>query len=79
MNLNMQKTQRWWNRWPFILTVLAFAILLLGWDLLARFSGWSAQVFPGPIPVFISLGELATNGTLLKHTVASLFRITVGF
>ena len=79
MHSNNQKTQRWWDRWPFLLTVLAFAMLLLTWDLLARFSGWSAQVFPGPIPVFISLGELISNGTLLKHTVASLFRITVGF
>ncbi len=53
--------------------------LLLVWELLARFSGWSSQVFPGPMPVFVSLGELIADGTLLKHTIASLFRITIGF
>jgi NitT/TauT family transport system permease protein len=61
------------------LPFLAFAILLLVWDLLARFAGWSSDVFPGPLRVFISLGELMADGTLLKHTVASLFRVTVGF
>jgi NitT/TauT family transport system permease protein len=63
----------------FVIPGLAFVILLLVWDLLARFSGWSRQVFPGPLQVFTSLAELTANGTLLRHTVASLFRVTVGF
>lgn len=80
MNSDNQKIQHWWKRCPaFILSGCAFALLLLIWDLLARFSGWSSQVFPGPLPVFASLGELLSNGMLLKHTVASLFRITIGF
>ena len=58
---------------------LAFVLLLVIWDLLARYSGWSRQVFPGPLQVFVSFGELAANGTLLQHTVASLFRVTAGF
>ena len=62
-----------------VLPCAAFAGLLLVWDLLARFAGWSVDVFPGPLQVFISLGELIANGTLIKHTVASLFRVTVGF
>ena len=72
-------TRRGFNGRPLVWAGLAFAGLLVTWDLLARFSGWSAQVFPGPIPVFVSMGELIADGTLLKHTVASLFRITVGF
>ena len=79
MKPDNRKTQRWWNRYPFLLTGISFTMLLLIWDLLARFSGWSSQVFPGPLPVFTSLGELLSNGTLVKHTVASLFRITIGF
>ncbi|MEN8142801.1 MAG: ABC transporter permease [Thermodesulfobacteriota bacterium] len=59
--------------------IYSFSALLLIWDLTARFSGWSAQVFPGPLPVFISLVELTANGTLIKHSVASLFRVTAGF
>ncbi len=79
MNSENPKIQNWGERYPLILTGFAFAMLLLIWDLLARFSGWSNQVFPGPIPVFISIGELIGNGMLLKHTIASLFRITIGF
>ncbi len=44
-----------------------------------RFSGWSSQVLPGPYHVLNSMGELIASGALLKHTVASLFRVTAGF
>jgi NitT/TauT family transport system permease protein len=59
--------------------LLGFCALLLAWEMLARFSGWSRQVFPGPYTVLISMGELMAEGTLVKHTVASLFRVTTGF
>jgi len=57
----------------------AFLIFLGTWELTVRFSGWSEQIFPGPFPVFISFIELIANGTLIKHSVASLFRVTAGF
>ncbi len=79
MKPNKLKTHNLGKRYPFLLTGISFVFMLLIWDLLARFSGWSSQVFPGPLPVFVSMGELLRNGTLLKHTVASLFRITIGF
>jgi len=72
-------SRRWCDCRPFVYSGIALAGLLVVWELLARFSGWSPQVFPGPIPVFVSMGELIANGTLLRHTVASLFRITIGF
>lgn len=62
-----------------LIPFLGFLILLLVWEALARFSGWSRQVFPGPVVVLVSMGELLADGRLLKHTVASLFRVTVGF
>lgn len=58
---------------------LTFLISLVIWDLTSRFSGWSEQIFPGPLPVMVSLIELTANGTLIKHAVASLFRVTAGF
>lgn len=61
------------------LGLFAFMILLIAWEVLARFSGWSENIFPDPITVVASLGELAFNGTLLKHTIASLYRVTAGF
>ena len=64
---------------PFILSILAFSIILLLWELTVRFSGWSEHVFPGPSIVIVSLWELIVDGTLFKHAVASLFRVTAGF
>jgi NitT/TauT family transport system permease protein len=58
---------------------LGFLVLVVVWEGLARFSGWSQQVFPGPVVVLVSMGELLANGMLIKHAVASLFRVTVGF
>jgi NitT/TauT family transport system permease protein len=64
---------------PFYLSLISFSLVLLLWGLVAHISEWSDQVFPGPIKVMHSMWELITNGTLFKHSVASLFRVTVGF
>ena len=63
----------------FLLPFLAFCLVLGLWELLSRYSGWSDQVFPGPIMVTVSMLELIENGSLFKHSVASLYRVTVGF
>jgi len=65
--------------YAYLMPFLGFVALLLVWDVLARFSGWSRQVFPGPVVVLVSMGELVADGTLIRHTVASLYRVTVGF
>lgn len=65
--------------YAYLIPFLGFFALLLIWDVLSRFSGWSRQVFPGPVAVLVSMGELMMDGTLIRHTVASLFRVTVGF
>ena len=64
---------------PLLLALLAFGLLCLLWHLAAHYSGWSPQVFPGPMRVLVAMGELIAGGTLLKHSVASLFRVTAGF
>lgn len=63
----------WW------LGSLSFTLIIIAWEALARCSGWSTQVFPDPITVVTSLIELIANGTLVRHTVASLYRVTAGF
>lgn len=63
----------------YLLPLFGFTVLLGLWEILVRFSGWSQQVFPGPVAVTLSMGELLFSGMLVKHTVASLFRVTVGF
>ena len=64
---------------PLRYALFSFISILLLWDITSRFSGWSSQVFPGPLKVLYSLLELLANGTLIKHAVASLFRVTAGF
>ena len=61
------------------LGALAFLLIIIVWEVAARISGWSTDIFPDPITVVASLWELTINGTLLKHTVASLYRVTAGF
>ncbi len=62
-----------------ILPVISVLFVLSLWELVTRFSGWSQNVFPGPIAVLISMKELILNGQLLKNTVASLYRVSIGF
>lgn len=59
--------------------LLSFLLIVMIWELLARASGWSVHVFPDPWAVILSFIELLRDGTLLRHTVASLYRVTVGF
>jgi NitT/TauT family transport system permease protein len=72
LKLDTQKQKSW-------LGIITFLVILVIWEVFARFSGWSAHIFPDPITVVCSLGELISNGTLIRHTVASLYRVTAGF
>ncbi len=63
----------------FFLAFLSFFSLCLLWWGLIEFYDINEKVFPGPIIVFESFWQLLVDGSLLKHTVASLYRVTVGF
>ncbi|PIE72598.1 MAG: sulfonate ABC transporter permease [Deltaproteobacteria bacterium] len=63
----------------FFLPFLAFCGFGLSWSLASCFGGWNSQVFPGPLDVIASIWELTASGALIKHTIASLFRVTAGF
>ncbi|MFO1372370.1 MAG: ABC transporter permease [Candidatus Competibacteraceae bacterium] len=67
------------KRRRIVLPAFALLVIILLWGLAARYSGWSVQVFPDPSKVIYGLGELVANGALLKHSIASLFRVTIGF
>lgn len=58
---------------------LVFIGVVALWECAARISGWSSSVFPGPRSTAEGMWELILDGTLLKHSVASLYRVTVGF
>ncbi|HKA36773.1 MAG TPA: ABC transporter permease [Thermoanaerobaculia bacterium] len=53
------------------------ALLLVLWDLAIRFG--NVPLLPGPVAVARAIGELAYRGFLVKHLVASLFRVTWGY
>lgn len=60
-----------------ILPLLVVASFLALWSVTVS---WSAsELFPRPGQVIAALGELRHDGLLLKHVVASLFRVTWGF
>ena len=64
---------------PIFLSLITFSFICLLWQLLLRTNDISENIFPGPVTVFGSLWQLIADGSLLKHTVASLYRVTVGF
>lgn len=63
----------------YLFPLLTFLAIFVLWYGITNFSDWSAQVFPGPVQVLGSFGELMQDSSLLKHSVASLYRVTVGF
>ena len=66
------------SRLSVILLPLAVgALFLAAWHGAVKYSG--SDIFPTPMEVARGLGELATQGLLLKYIVASLFRVTWGF
>lgn len=71
---------RWYRgKQRVVLPFVSLVTIILIWELTVRYSGWSSQVFPSPSKVMRGMGELIANGTLLRHSIASLFRVTAGF
>ncbi len=62
-----------------ILSLLSFSLLIALWAGITYFGNFSEQVFPAPSLILVSGLELIKDGTLLKHIVASLYRVTMGF
>lgn len=62
-----------------ILPIFAFTLLIMMWEAGVRISDYGTEVLPEPITVFRSMMSLLFTGELWTHTVASLFRVTVGF
>jgi NitT/TauT family transport system permease protein len=53
------------------------ALLVAVWHVAVALSG--SLIFPTPWQVAVGLGDLAWRGLLLKHVIASLFRVTCGY
>ncbi len=57
----------------------SLVFVLVIWESIRRFGGFDSSVFPGPLETAAAMWELMRDGTLLRHAVASLFRVTIGF
>lgn len=64
---------------PLFLSMVSFSFICLLWGTLVNYYQISEAVFPGPVTVFGSFWHLLVDGSLFKHTVASLYRVTAGF
>jgi NitT/TauT family transport system permease protein len=60
-----------------LLPLSGIGALLVLWELGIRFG--RAPLLPGPLAVARAILELAQRGFLVKHVVASLFRVTWGY
>lgn len=74
MNPTPRRTLTARNVW---LPLSGLAVLLLLWSLAIRFG--RSSLLPGPWAVARAIAELAQKGFLVKHVVASLFRVTWGY
>jgi NitT/TauT family transport system permease protein len=58
---------------------LAFASFALGYELLARYGGYSPKFVPGLGAIAEAFLRLVENGVLLASTFATLYRLVAGF
>lgn len=61
------------------ITLLAFASVLVGWELLVRYGGFPPKLVPGLGVIWQAFLRLAGNGILLADTEATLYRLGAGF
>jgi NitT/TauT family transport system permease protein len=61
-----------------LLPLSGIAVLILLWDVALSTAG-GTQLLPRPFEVVRAIGELTQKGFLVKHVVASLFRVTWGY
>jgi len=61
-----------------LLPFSGIAVLVVLWDLALSIGG-GPKLLPRPLAVLRAIGELGERGILVKHVVASLFRVTWGY
>ena len=64
---------------PVIERVAFLTGLLLLWALASRIGPWPRYLFPGPVAVAASLGEMIADGRLGAAVVRSLSRLGQGY
>jgi len=70
---------RWTRRMRPLLGAATLGLLLLVWQGLGDFSVINPYLMPVPTDLVEATREMLADGSLLKHTLASLQRVVVGF
>ncbi|HVZ54815.1 MAG TPA: ABC transporter permease [Pseudolabrys sp.] len=60
----------------FVLFVLALALI---WEATARLAGFNRLLFPSLLTVFQRLGSMLASGELFNETLATLWKMTLGY
>src|SRR5215510_5075592 len=58
-----------------LISVFVVGVLIMAWWVAAR----PSKILPTPEKVILGIVELAGQGVLVQHVVASLFRVTMGY
>ena len=76
----LASTQSWWQKHRLELVALpAGLVAFLGlWALITRVGNYPTFILPDPLSVFNELTKIALNGTLWKHSAATLLEIAGG-
>ncbi len=59
--------------------LLVFLLILLIWELISLSGVYDSNTFPSPARVFQAFSNLTKSGILIRYSVASLYRVSVGF
>jgi ABC-type nitrate/sulfonate/bicarbonate transport system permease component len=59
--------------------IIAFAIVLLAWELASQSGTVSPLLLPSPSAVFSAFTHVLSSGDLFRHIGASLYRIVIGW
>jgi NitT/TauT family transport system permease protein len=60
------------------LIVLSFFLMLLVWQLFARFGGFPAFILPSPEQVAVRLAQALLDGSLIRNTLVTLVEVLAG-
>lgn len=74
----LQAKNRLFRRARLFLTPISMVLALVLWDLVARIANLPAFILPTPGRVFERFILAASDGTLLRHTLATLLEVVLG-
>ncbi|GIK58125.1 MAG: ABC transporter permease [Chloroflexi bacterium] len=62
----------------WLTTLVSFAFLVIGWQLLVTLGGYQKFILPGPLDVWRQMQIVAADGRLLRHSLITISEIIPG-